>query len=173
MPVGAADHRDALYLADEMPRRFPVRLNTYPTMWALQPPLSAYDWSRMQFRADLVNSWLRVAMGRVIEGGVLALGIVGADGYVEGLNFVFGLASPEIGVATVYTKRLAEGASEELYRLRLLKEAMHEVGHLLGLGHCGDPSCVMSFSNSIQDVDMKEARFCPRCTLALRQRYGG
>ncbi|MGC9072407.1 MAG: archaemetzincin family Zn-dependent metalloprotease [Acidilobus sp.] len=171
MPVGAADHRDVMYLADEMPRRFPVKLMTYPTMWALQPPLTAYDWSRMQYRADLVNSWLRGALFKALEGGLLALGIVSADGYVGGLNFVFGLASQDLGVATVYTRRLLADASTELYRLRLLKEAMHEVGHLLGLAHCDNPTCVMSFSNSLGGVDRKEARFCDRCSLSLRTRF--
>jgi archaemetzincin len=125
----------------------------------------------MQYRADAMNRWLRDRLSQALEGGRLALGIVSSDGYVEGLNFVFGLASPELKVATVYTKRL-ETPDETLYRARLLKEAMHELGHLLGLGHCDNPACVMSFSNSIADVDRKEARFCSNCTLFLRAKYG-
>jgi len=148
-----------------------VSVTVYPSMWPLQPPISAYDWSRMQYRADAMNRWLRDRLSQALEGGRLALGIVSADGYVEGLNFVFGLASPELNVATVYTKRL-ETPDETLYRARLLKEAMHELGHLLGLGHCDNPACVMSFSNTIADVDRKEARFCSKCTLFLRAKYG-
>jgi len=148
-----------------------VSVTVYPSMWPLQPPISAYDWSRMRYRADAMNRWLRDRLSQALEGGRLALGIVSADGYVEGLNFVFGLASPELKVATVYTKRL-ETPDETLYRARLLKEAMHELGHLLGLGHCDNPACVMSFSNSIADVDRKEARFCTNCTLFLRAKYG-
>ncbi len=169
VPVGAADHRDVLFLSEELPKRFPIRLVTYPSLWALQPPISAFDWARMQYRADVVNGWLYKVLAGALGDRRLGLGIVNADGYVEGLNFVFGLASPDLRVATVYVRRLESGASLETYRVRLLKEAMHEVGHLLGLGHCEDPGCVMSFSNSLQDVDRKEARFCERCSLALRR----
>ncbi len=169
VPVGAADHRDVLFLSEEMPGRFPVRVITYSSMWALQPPITAFDWTRMQYRADIVNAWLARVLSGALGDRRLGLGIVNADGYVGGLNFVLGLATPEIRVATVYVRRLQSQVAPEVYRQRILKEAMHEVGHLLGLGHCENPSCVMSFSNSLQDVDRKEARFCDRCALSLRQ----
>jgi archaemetzincin len=47
------------------------------------------------------------------------------------------------------------------------KETLHELGHILGLEHCPNPRCVMSFSNSIYDVDRKEARFCEMCKKKL------
>lgn len=172
VPVGAADHRDVLFLSEEMPAHFPVKLTTYSSLWSLQPPITAFDWTRMQYRADLVNEWLARALSGALGERRLVLGIVNADGYVEGLNFVFGLATPQTRVATVYVRRLQYQATPELYRQRLLKEAMHEVGHLLGLGHCDNPLCVMSFSNSLQDVDRKEARFCDRCSLNLKALTG-
>ncbi|HIC98260.1 MAG TPA: matrixin family metalloprotease, partial [Pyrodictiaceae archaeon] len=43
-------------------------------------------------------------------------------------------------------------ADKELFKLRALKEAMHEIGHVLGLLHCTDKRCVMHFSNSIIDT---------------------
>jgi hypothetical protein len=42
-----------------------------------------------------------------------------------------------------------------------------------GLGHCPDPLCVMSFSNTIRDVDRKSARLCPRCKFRLALLTGG
>jgi archaemetzincin len=96
--------------------------------------------------------------------------IVDSDGYVEGLNFVFGIALPKEAVALVFNKRLLS-EDGNLYKLRLLKEVLHETGHLLGLPHCTDPSCVMSFSNSVLDVDRKKAEFCGRCKNKLKNMF--
>ena len=52
---------------------------------------------------------------------------------------------------------------------RLLKEAVHELGHTFGLIHCPAPGCAMGFSNSIEEVDLKSNRFCPGCAAAYRR----
>ncbi|MHB1160836.1 MAG: hypothetical protein ACYC3V_10980 [Chloroflexota bacterium] len=44
---------------------------------------------------------------------------------------------------------------------RAIKEAIHELGHTYGLEHCGDPLCVMHFSNTLMETDRKSDRFCP------------
>ena len=90
------------------------------------------------------------------------------DAYVKGLNFVFGHADPNAGVAAVYTRRLKPefyGYVPDLmlYAKRAAKEVVHEIGHLLGLGHCTIPGCVMNFSNSIYEVDEKSDDFCDKC----------
>jgi pyruvate-formate lyase-activating enzyme len=45
----------------------------------------------------------------------------------------------------------------------VLKEAIHELAHVFGLHHCDDWHCVMSFSNSLADADLKGHNFCSRC----------
>jgi archaemetzincin len=35
---------------------------------------------------------------------------------------------------------------------RLVKEAVHELGHAFGLNHCENIECVMHFSNSLQNI---------------------
>ncbi|MGB9842483.1 MAG: matrixin family metalloprotease, partial [Candidatus Bathyarchaeales archaeon] len=52
-----------------------------------------------------------------------------------------------------------------LFSARVLKEAVHELGHTLGLRHCSRGSCVMYFSNSIIDTDRKQSLFCDQCYL--------
>lgn len=49
------------------------------------------------------------------------------------------------------------------FRARLIKEAVHELGHTLGLEHCADPCCVMHFSNRLADTDLKGDAYCTRC----------
>jgi archaemetzincin len=52
---------------------------------------------------------------------------------------------------------------EALYHERAVKEAVHEMGHTYGLGHCRNRRCVMAFSNSLLDTDAKSRHFCARC----------
>jgi archaemetzincin len=70
----------------------------------------------------------------------------------------------------VSTARLLFGANDELFRARLLKEAVHELGHTLGLDHCSDPRCVMHFSNKLADTDVKGDAYCDRCVARLEAR---
>ncbi len=94
------------------------------------------------------------------------LGIVDHDLYVPQLNFVFGEASTRAAVISLTRLRqsfykLPDG--QELFRKRVLTEAVHELGHTFGLGHCEDPQCVMFFSNSLMETDRKGFEFCLRC----------
>jgi len=97
-----------------------------------------------------------------------ALGIADEDLYVNGLNFVFGEAELGAHFAIISMARLRQSfyglpEDETLFLERTVKEAVHEIGHTYGLGHCPDPDCVMHFSNSLGDTDRKSASFCSRC----------
>ncbi len=103
---------------------------------------------------------------------VLAAGVTEWDLKVPGYDFVFGYAVPDRFRAVVSLSRLHElerdGASHDTRLLnRATKEVLHEAGHLLGLGHCPDLNCVMHYSQTLQDTDMKSERFCPRCAREL------
>jgi archaemetzincin len=37
------------------------------------------------------------------------------------------------------------------------------LGHTYGLVHCRNPHCVMFFSNSLIDTDVKGPDFCQKC----------
>jgi archaemetzincin len=96
------------------------------------------------------------------------VGITDVDLYVPRLNFVFGEADIALGTAIVSLCRLRPeyyglASDEALFLERATKEIVHELGHTFGLGHCPNNKCVMHFSNSLADTDVKEAHFCSKC----------
>ena len=101
-------------------------------------------------------------------GAEFILGVTGVDLTAPGLNFVFGLADPGgraavISLARLYPEFYGQPRDPRLFKARAVTEAVHELGHLIGLGHCPDPACVMSFSNSLADTDRKGPGFCHLC----------
>jgi archaemetzincin len=136
-------------------------------------PAAFFNPHRGQWISNQVLGY--AALMRETSGVDVLLLVVYGDGYAPGLNFVFGHALLGGGAAVVYTERLrpeyyGQPPDQQLYLERLLKEALHELGHSFGLEHCPNPRCVMSFSNSIVEVDAKEPRYCPACAAKLEAR---
>ena len=164
VPIGAVEPMDLNGVREVLTRELEwLGLKVYLQVVRENPPLTTFVWDRMQYDAVRVNEWLHNKYRFLVGKGYLIVGVCGCDAYVEGLNFVFGLATPGFGIASVYTRRLEVDASKEVFLERLCKEVLHETGHLLGLGHCRTSGCVMNFSNSVAEVDEKEPKFCPKC----------
>lgn len=126
-------------------------------------PEEILDNSRGQYLAEAATRLLAYRKSRWSIGLLLA----DVDAYVPGLNFVFGLAIPELRAASVFIKRLRLWTDRRNYVVRVVKEVLHELGHVLGLKHCRNIECVMSFSNSVVEVDRKHGRFCRSCAHTL------
>ena len=92
--------------------------------------------------------------------------VVNVDIYAPQFNFIFGLANVRRNTAIVSINRLCK---EYLTAERLKKEAVHEVGHLLGLNHCLDVKCVMYFSNSASNTDNKIDKLCKKCRRSIEK----
>jgi archaemetzincin len=137
-------------------------------------PADAYDQRRGQYAGHKILATLaRLAFPDAER----VLGIIDADCYALGLNFIFGQASLDGRDAFIALPRLRPSfyglpEADALFRQRVLKEAVHELGHTYGLGHCSNPRCVMHFSNSLHDTDVKGAGFCPRCSARQRRIAG-
>jgi archaemetzincin len=129
---------------------------------AVPLPSAAYDPRRGQ---HLSSSLLDALAGARRPGWEILLGAVDVDLYVPRLNFVFGEGEAARGVAVFSLARLRprgkDAAGEALFRRRAATEAIHEIAHAYGLRHCGDPHCVMWFSNTLAESDRKGTRFCP------------
>jgi transcriptional regulator with PAS, ATPase and Fis domain len=54
----------------------------------------------------------------------------------------------------------------ELPPLRVIKEAVHELGHTLNLPHCDDYSCAMAPSHAVEWIDLKKSTLCCDCRAA-------
>lgn len=134
----------------------------------LPHPDYAYDHKRGQYLADAI-------LAQLVRLSLLAerwLGVVDLDLYTPGLNFVFGQARMGGPAAVIALPRLRQGfyglpEDEVLFHQRAVKEAIHELGHTYGLGHCHNLRCVMCFSNSLRDVDRKGRDLCPLCRRKL------
>jgi archaemetzincin len=100
------------------------------------------------------------------------LGVASVDLFIPVLTYVFGEAQLGGHAAVVSIHRLRSEAyglppDPGVLRTRLLKEAIHELGHTFGLVHCRKSECVMHASTYVEEIDLKSADFCDRCVAVI------
>jgi len=127
-------------------------------------PVYAFNRQRNQYLSTAILN--AIAEQKEYSNYEKVLGIVDHDLYVPELNFVFGEAGERVAVISITRLRQEfYGLPEDnvLFYKRVLTEAVHELGHTYGLGHCRNPVCVMFFSNSLIDTDRKGSEPCAVC----------
>jgi archaemetzincin len=94
-----------------------------------------------------------------------SLGVISADLTAPGRKYVFGEATIGGPCAVVSIARLRRWGpfSARGLRPRLLAEAIHELGHLVGLPHCHRQGCVMRPVERVGEADRRGCAFCEVC----------
>jgi archaemetzincin len=161
VPIGEIDKTLLEKLKEALQERFKLNVEISSSLPILE---DAYNSKRNQYLASPILYQLKK---NIQPDAKRTLGIIDKDIYTYGLNFIFGLADIKGQACLISITRLREsycGKSEDenLFFQRVLKEAVHELGHTFGLRHCDNPKCVMYFSNSLLDTDIKGADFCLR-----------
>ncbi len=130
-------------------------------------PGDAYDESRGQYRAEAF-----IELAGHVGSAEKNIALTTEDLFYRRRNYVFGLAYLSGNGSVVSTYRLRTAADggrlgrseDDIFGERVRKEVVHEIGHTLGLEHCDDESCVMNFSPTVREVDVKNQQLCPDCS---------
>lgn len=138
---------------------------------SLPEPAAACDERRNQWMAV---EFLKALLPRAPRRGRI-LGVTPRDLFIPMLSFLFGQAQLDGAAAVISTARLRQEfyglpGDEGILLTRARKEALHELGHTLGLVHCPDPLCAMSLSTNLPQVDAKRDEYCESCGGQARAR---
>jgi len=128
-------------------------------------PTFAFDPTRRQYSSSAILAWW--GERRPAPRGRL-LAVTGVDLFIPMLTFLFGHAQLDGALSVISLARLRPEAYGPFHDAALLlararKEALHELGHTLGLTHCPRQTCVMSLATTIHQVDQKSTEYCPEC----------
>lgn len=166
VPVGPIEEELLSWLEERLPQEIDQQVVVSA---GIPMPSGGYDARRRQTEGSAILEALRTQAPLASAGRAdKVLGLIDADCYSNGLSFIFGQAVLNGREAFVALPRLRESyyglpENRELFRTRVLKEVIHELGHTLGLAHCPNRRCVMHFSNTLHDTDIKGIHLCEEC----------
>ena len=166
IPVGEVEGPILESLVRPLEECFPEEV--VPGAWLPIPPES-WNRRREQYAAEVLLRLLPHG-----PAGARTLCVVDLDLFARGMPFVFGEAQEAARKAVVSIWRLRQEVyylprDDALLRRRLLIEAVHELGHTFGLGHCDGSSCAMRFSGTLAETDSKSPKLCRSCRTALEK----
>ena len=164
-PVGELSSELIEVLSREIKRIFGFATET----GALLQDLSfALDPNRNQYHSTLILGQLAA---RMPPNAKRVLGVAQVDLFIPILTHVYGEAQLGGKACIVSTFRLNEGHSgmtiQKKHVDRIVKEAIHELGHTFKLRHCPDHTCIMHYCRNEEDVDRKSDQLCRYCKIML------
>lgn len=129
-------------------------------------PSYAYLPSRRQFDAVAILK----ALASESDGARFKLAITPFDLCIPILTYVYGESQLGGRSAVISTNRLIAHHSHEQTYNRIAKISVHEVGHIFGLEHCWEASCLMRFSKQLDQLDQLPMHFCSACEYEMARR---
>ena len=135
--------------------------------WRHGPPLDrpTYAWNagRSQYHGPAI---LRRLAGLRPASGAPVLGILDGDLFLpDDGDYVLFDADRDMGTAVMGLKRL--GTDPAALQRRAQVQAVHALGHVLGLAVCSEPRCAMHTSSDPFDGDRKAPGLCSSCRSTL------
>ena len=128
----------------------------------------ALDHTRKQYHSTPI---LEKLAAKLPPATLKILALCHVDLFIPILTHVYGEAQLGGHACIISTYRLNEGNPHlnlrEPYLGRIVKEAIHELGHTFTLRHCKDPACIMHYCRDESDVDRKTDELCRYCSVLL------
>jgi archaemetzincin len=162
LPVGEIGDALLQELRMAIPRCFQVSCEILPVTL---DPGPVFHPERQQYHSSELLQRMQSLVG---PSSWRLLGIASVDLYIPILKYVFGEAQVGGPCAVVSCYRLRQefyglAPDEELLRQRLVKEAVHELGHTIGLRHCQDYRCAMASAHAVEWIDIRDGVPCEAC----------
>jgi len=164
-PVGELSSELIEAVTGEIKQVFGFSTETNPI---LQDLSFALDDNRNQYHSTAILDRLAANLPPQV---VRVLAIAQVDLFIPILTHVYGEAQLGGAACIVSTFRLNEGRSginiSQKYIDRIVKEAIHELGHTFNLRHCPEQTCIMHYCRNEEDVDRKSDQLCRYCIIML------
>jgi archaemetzincin len=162
LPVGKLEPSLLEDLRRAIPRCFGLGCEILPIEL---DPIPGYNVERQQYHSSELLQRMQASAGpehwRLV-------GITAVDRYIPILKYVFGEAQIGRPCAIVSFHRLRQEyygleRDDALFKQRLLKKSVHELGHTFHLHHCQNYRCAMASAHAVGWIDLRESAFCESC----------
>jgi len=168
LPVGNVKEEILKRLLPCLEERFLFGFTCLPV---LSVPGNAYNVVKRKYLSPVICEKIK---SEFPEDARFVLGITDVDTYDNSSNLIYNFTHSEdrVGLVSLYRLNPAfsgRASDEDLFFQRVLKEVVHELGHLIGFRHCFNSLCPMYFSYSINDTDKKGSFFCGECEKKLNR----
>jgi len=166
VPIGSVDEAYLRPLVPRLEKRFTTKVHLALDK-RMPDPDYAYDYEAKKH----ISMYIMTELMKVdIPDGDKVLGVTNVDLFVHRSvdEFIFGQSQFGMDgkMALVSTFRMdpfsyVDGKrNDELVAERLIKEAVHELGHLFEIRNCAEIECAMYLPKTLRELDKKTDSFC-------------
>lgn len=175
----------ALQPLDQVPASIPILLKKeietfyfaeVEILPAIDFPDSTYYVPRQRYRADKTISFLWDFKPKRFDKilGITEKDISTTKGKHKDYG-IMGLAYRPGKSGVISTFRSKRKVSKAVATDRMIKNALHELGHSFGLKHCDfSPTCLMNDAKgTVKTLDKEKKELCEKCRLQIRRKLRG